>query len=69
MTSQHILRGRPTRLAVLDYGLFKVHANGRVIGICGYLVETDAGERVLFIAFNEPIDAVPVEEQTMGGND
>jgi N-acyl homoserine lactone hydrolase len=41
------LTGRPVRLTVLDYGLFKVHANGRVIGICGYLIETDAGERVL----------------------
>lgn len=41
------LKGRPRWLAVLDYGLFRVHANGRVIGICGYVVETDAGERVL----------------------
>jgi len=41
------LKGRPRWLAVLDYGLFRVHSNGRVIGICGYVVETDAGERVL----------------------
>lgn len=41
------LKGRPIRLTVLDFGLFKVHQNGRVIGICGFLVETDAGERVL----------------------
>jgi N-acyl homoserine lactone hydrolase len=41
------LSGRPKRLAVLDYGLFKVKENGRVIGICGYFIETDAGERVL----------------------
>lgn len=41
------LKGRPRSLAVLDYGLFRVHANGRVIGICGFLVETDAREHVL----------------------
>ncbi|NBB93210.1 MAG: cupin domain-containing protein [Gammaproteobacteria bacterium] len=29
----------------------------------------DAGECVLFIAFNEPIDAIPVEEQTVETND
>jgi len=42
-----LLNGRPVRLTVLDFGLFRVHANGRLIGICGYLVETDAGEKVL----------------------
>jgi N-acyl homoserine lactone hydrolase len=41
------LQGQPVRLAVLDYGLFKVHSNGRVIGISGFLIETGAGERVL----------------------
>ena len=44
---QPLLTGRPKRLAVLDYGLFQVHANGRVIGICGFIIETDAGEHVL----------------------
>jgi N-acyl homoserine lactone hydrolase len=44
---QPLLTGRPKRLAILDYGLFQVHANGRIIGICGYLVETTTGERVL----------------------
>ena len=44
---QPFLTGAPTGLAVLDYGLFQVHANGRIIGICGFLVETGAGERVL----------------------
>ena len=42
-----ILKGRPVALQVLDYGLFRVHANGRVIGISGFLVTTDVGERVL----------------------
>lgn len=32
---------------VLDYGLFKVHANGRVIGICGFLIRSTAGENIL----------------------
>ena len=41
------LKGTPHRLAVLDYGLFKVHENGRVIGICGYVIETTEGETVL----------------------
>lgn len=35
------------RLTVLDYGLFQVHANGRIIGICGYLLDTTDGKRVL----------------------
>lgn len=47
MQAQGYVKGRPVSLAVLDYGLFKVHANGRVIGICGYLISTDAGEHVL----------------------
>ena len=44
---QPLLKGTPTRLAVLDYGLFQVHENGRIIGICGYLVQTTAGENIL----------------------
>ncbi|MEY3684375.1 MAG: hypothetical protein RLZZ394_206, partial [Actinomycetota bacterium] len=43
----HLLKGRPISLSVLDFGLFQVHANGRIIGIPGALIETDAGERVL----------------------
>jgi len=41
------VKGRPTALFVLDYGLFKVHSNGRVIGICGFLIQTDASENIL----------------------
>jgi N-acyl homoserine lactone hydrolase len=44
---QPLLKGRPRGLAVLDYGLFQVHANGRIIGICGFLIETDADEHIL----------------------
>jgi len=38
---------RADRLYVLDYGLFKVHADGRIIGICGYLIRTDGGKNIL----------------------
>lgn len=44
---QTILKGMPKRMAVLDYGLFEVREDRRIIGICGYLVQTDAGENVL----------------------
>lgn len=47
MRNQVTLKGKPKRLAVLDYGLFKVHSGPRTIGICGYVIETDAGEIVL----------------------
>ena len=47
MQAEGFVKGRPKTLAVLDYGLFKVHSNGRVIGICGFLIRTDAGENIL----------------------
>ncbi|NEK24889.1 MBL fold metallo-hydrolase [Sulfitobacter sp. JBTF-M27] len=47
MKNQIMLEGKPKRLAVLDYGLFEVHAGPRTIGICGFVVQTDAGEVVL----------------------
>lgn len=47
MNMQVSLKGKPRRLAVLDYGLFEVHAGPRTIGICGFAIETDAGETVL----------------------
>jgi len=47
MDTLDLLTGRPTRLTVLDYGLFRVHSGPREIGICGYLVQTDTGEAVL----------------------
>lgn len=42
-----MLKGHPKRLYVLDFGLFRVHSNGRTIGICGYLIQTDHGENLL----------------------
>ena len=64
---QPLLTGRPKRLAILDYGLFQVHANGRIIGICGYLLETTAGERVLIdtgfpAKYAEDADAATAED-------
>lgn len=35
------------KLYVMDYGLFQVHANGRIIGLTGSLIETDDGKWVL----------------------
>lgn len=47
MNKRPLLRGRPARLHVLDFGSFRVHAGPRDIGIVGFLVTTDAGEHVL----------------------
>lgn len=47
MIEEPLLKGRPVRLYVLDFGMFRVHANRREIGICGFLIATDAGEHVL----------------------
>lgn len=47
MNARGFLKGRPVSLSVLDYGLFRVHQNGRVIGICGFLIKTSADEAVL----------------------
>jgi N-acyl homoserine lactone hydrolase len=45
-----MIAGAVSRLIVLDFGLFRVTAARppRVIGIPGFLIETDAGQRILF---------------------
>lgn len=43
-----MLPGAVVRLTVLDFGLFEVRGGERVIGIPGYLLETDRGHRILF---------------------
>ena len=43
-----ILPGKITRLYVLDLGLFEVRGGERVIGIPGFLMETDRGAHILF---------------------
>ena len=35
------------RLYILDFGLFQVHANDRIIGIPGYLIQTHDGQNIL----------------------
>lgn len=47
LISPRRLSGYPVSLAVLDFGLFTVHANGRIIGIPGFLVTTSTGEKIL----------------------
>jgi N-acyl homoserine lactone hydrolase len=47
LISPRKLSGYPISLAVLDFGLFTVHANGRIIGIPGFLVTTSTGEKIL----------------------
>ncbi|MDB5659412.1 MAG: fold hydrolase [Cypionkella sp.] len=47
MMDQISLKGKPIRLAVLDYGLFEVFSGPRNVGICGFAIQTDAGELVL----------------------
>jgi N-acyl homoserine lactone hydrolase len=44
---ENFKHSKVARLYVMDYGLFQVHANGRIIGITGSLIETDDGRRVL----------------------
>jgi N-acyl homoserine lactone hydrolase len=62
------LKGRPRDLAVLDYGLFRVHANGRVIGISGFLIRTDAGEHVLVDTGFPPAYAVDAQAASAADN-
>lgn len=42
-----ILVGPIARLYILDYGLFQVHANQRIIGIPGFLIQTSGGQNIL----------------------
>lgn len=62
---QPLLKGLPKRMAILDYGLFQVHQNGRIIGICGYVIETDAGEIVLIDTGFPPKYAVDHKAATL----
>ena len=43
-----ILPGRLARLYILDLGLFEVRGGERVIGIPGFLMQTDRGQNILF---------------------
>ena len=43
-----ILPGKLSRLYILDLGLFEVRGGERVIGIPGFLMQTDRGQNILF---------------------
>lgn len=47
MHTPELLTGHPVSLTILDYGVFRVHAGPRDIGLMGALIRTDAGEQVL----------------------
>ena len=61
---QPLLKGSPARLAILDFGLFQVHENNRIIGISGYVVQTTAGETVLIDSGFPPKYAADAEAAT-----
>ena len=68
MSKPFTLEGNPKRLAVLDYGLFEVHAGPRTIGICGFVIQTDADEVVLIDTgfpqkYAEDADAATAEDE------
>ena len=42
-----IIKGKPISLTVLDFGLFKVNSDNRIIGISGFLIKTDRNELIL----------------------
>lgn len=47
MLIENFRNSKVAKLYVMDYGLFQVHSNGRIIGITGSLIETDDGRYVL----------------------
>lgn len=47
MDRSDLPEGTARRLYVLDFGLFQVHEDGRVIGIPGFLIEAGDGRRIL----------------------
>ena len=67
MTPSQQLVGHPVSLSVLDFGLFTVHANGRIIGIPGFLITTSAGEHVLIDTgfpqkYADDVEAASIED-------
>ncbi len=56
------------RLYILDFGLFQVHENGRIIGIPGYLIQTHDGHNILVDTGFHPKYAVDAEKATLEDN-
>ncbi|MFT5193498.1 MAG: N-acyl homoserine lactone hydrolase [Cellvibrionaceae bacterium] len=54
-----------TRLYILDFGLFQVHENGRIIGIPGYLIQTSDGRNILVDTGFHPKYAADAEAATL----
>jgi N-acyl homoserine lactone hydrolase len=59
-----ILSGTIKRLYILDFGLFRVHENGRVIGIPGYLLQTHDVQNILVDTGFPPAYAHDAEAQS-----
>lgn len=53
------------RLYILDFGLFQVHENGRIIGIPGYLIQTNDGRNILVDTGFHPKYAADAEAATI----
>ncbi|MFK7800513.1 MAG: N-acyl homoserine lactonase family protein [Anaerolineae bacterium] len=53
------------RLYILDFGLFQVHENGRIIGIPGYLIQTADGRNILVDTGFHPKYAVDADAATL----
>jgi len=56
------------RLYILDYGLFQVHDNNRLIGIPGYLLQTTQGQNILIDTGFPAKYAVDAEKATQEDN-
>ena len=52
------------RLYILDFGLFRVHENERIIGIPGYLIQTHDGQNILVDTGFHPKYAIDAEKAT-----
>ena len=63
-----LIRGVAESLAVLDFGLFQVHADGRRIGLCGFLIRTDRGEVILVDTGLPPKYAADLEKASLEDN-
>ena len=53
------------KLFILDFGLFQVHENGRIIGIPGYLIQTTDGRNILVDTGFHPKYAADAEAATI----
>lgn len=63
--SEQFLAHPAQQLYILDFGLFQVHANNRVIGIPGYLIKTHDGRHILVDTGFPPKYAANAEQATL----